>query len=83
MIRPYRPEDLAVLKHITAVCFPGVSIDHNIEQRFGLIGGRDWQFRKLRHIDDDVAGERASGVFCVGGRQRGRRLHHHPYRPRE
>ena len=63
MIRPYRPADLPALKHITAICFPRVSIDHNIEQRFGLIGGRDWQFRKLRHIDDDVAGERASGVF--------------------
>jgi len=63
VIRPYRPADLPALKHITAVCFPGASIDHNIEQHFGLIGGRDWQFRKLRHIDDDVAGQRASGVF--------------------
>ena len=63
MIRPYRPADLPALKHITAVCFSGVAIDQNIEQHFGLIGGRDWQFRKLRHIDDDVAGERAHGVF--------------------
>ena len=63
MIRLYRPEDLAALKHITAICFDGVSIDRNIEERFGLIGGRDWQFRKLRHMDDDVSGERATGVF--------------------
>ena len=63
MIRPYRPEDLQALKRITAICFEGVSIDRNIEERFGQIGGRDWQFRKLRHIDDDVADDRAAGVF--------------------
>ena len=79
MIRPYRPADLPALKHITAVCFPGVSIDHNIEQRFGLIGGRDWQFRKLRHIDDDVAGRAGQRRLCVGSRWRDRRLHHHPH----
>ncbi|MDP6698931.1 MAG: GNAT family N-acetyltransferase [Candidatus Latescibacteria bacterium] len=63
MIRPYRPEDLEALKRITAICFEGVSIDRNIEERFGRIGDRDWQFRKLRHIDEDVAGDRAKGVF--------------------
>ena len=63
MIRPYRPEDLEALKRITTICFEGVSIDRNIEERFGRIGARDWQFRKLRHIDDDVAGEHAKGVF--------------------
>ena len=63
MIRSYRPEDLEVLKRITTVCFAGVSIDRNIEEHFGYIGNRDWQFRKLRHIDDDVAGDRAKGVF--------------------
>ncbi|MEE3258584.1 MAG: GNAT family N-acetyltransferase [Candidatus Latescibacterota bacterium] len=63
MIRTYRPEDLEVLKRITAICFSGVSIDRNIEERFGRIGDHDWQFRKLRHIDEDVAGDRAKGVF--------------------
>ena len=63
MIRPYRPDDLEALKRITAICFEEVSIDRNIEERFGLIAGRDWRFRKLRHIDDDVAGDRAKGVF--------------------
>ncbi|HUF63230.1 MAG TPA: GNAT family N-acetyltransferase [Verrucomicrobiales bacterium] len=63
MIRPYRPEDLDRLRHITAVCFEGVAIDKNIEDRFGPIGGRDWRWRKLRHIDADTAGENARGVF--------------------
>ncbi len=63
MIRLYRTSDLEQLKHITATCFDDVSIDRNIEQRFGLLGGRDWRWRKLRHIDADVKGERAQGVF--------------------
>ena len=63
VIRPYRPSDLERLKEITAICFETVSIDRNIEQRLGRIGGRDWRFRKLRHIDADVAGENARGVF--------------------
>ena len=63
MIRPYRPADLDRLKEITAVCFDGVSIDRNIEAKFGPIGDRDWRFRKLRHIDADVAGDNARGVF--------------------
>lgn len=63
MIRPYRPDDLDRLKEITAICFDGVSIDRNIEERFGPIGGQDWRFRKLRHIDADVAAPHDRGVF--------------------
>ncbi len=63
MIRPYHPADLDALKEITALCFAKVSIDANIEAQFGAIGGRDWRWRKLRHIDQDVHGERAEGVF--------------------
>jgi ribosomal protein S18 acetylase RimI-like enzyme len=63
MIRCYRPDDLDTLKKITADCFEEVSIDRNIETRFGQIGGHDWRWRKLRHIDDDVAGDHAAGVF--------------------
>jgi len=70
MIRNYRPEDLEQLKKITVVCFAEVSIDRNIEEIFGLIGDRDWRWRKLRHIDADVAGDRARGVFvCEFGDQ--------------
>lgn len=63
MIRKYRPEDLGKLKEITAVCFEGVSIDRNIEEHFGPIGEHDWRWRKLRHIDADVEGQNAEGVF--------------------
>lgn len=70
MIRSYRPDDLERLRQITALCFEAVSIDRNIESRFGLIGGRDWRFRKLRHIDADLADDCARGVFVFedGGR---------------
>lgn len=63
MIRPYRHADLERLKEITKSCFDGASIDRNIEQLTGSIGGHDWVWRKLRHIDDDVSGIRATGVF--------------------
>jgi len=63
VIRPYHPADLEALKEITALCFANVSIDANIEAQFGAIGNRDWRWRKLRHIDADVEGERAKGVF--------------------
>ncbi len=63
MIRPYQNGDLDRLKEITLTCFKEVAIDKNIEDKFGLVGGHDWQWRKARHIDDDVAGRNAEGVF--------------------
>ena len=63
MIRPFQPADLETLKQITTECFPDVSIDRNIEAKLGLIGGHDWTWRKLRHIDNDVAGDNARHVF--------------------
>jgi len=64
MIRRYRASDLDALKEITATCFDGVSIDHNIEKMFGEIDGRNWQWRKIRHIDADVAAN-ADGIFVA------------------
>ena len=53
-IRPHQPTDLAALKRLTVEGFTGVSIDHGMEQAFGLINGHDWQWRKARHIDVDL-----------------------------
>jgi ribosomal protein S18 acetylase RimI-like enzyme len=63
-IRPFQPADLAELKRLTVEGFQGVSIDHGIEQAFGLINGHDWRWRKARHIDDDAARDPA-GVFVA------------------
>ncbi len=63
MIRLYQPRDLDRLKEITAICFEHVSIDRKIEEKFGRLGGRDWRWRKLRHIDADVEGDHAHSVF--------------------
>jgi ribosomal protein S18 acetylase RimI-like enzyme len=63
-IRPYQPSDLEHLKRLTTDGFVGVSIDHGIEERFGVINGHDWRWRKARHIDDDVARD-AAGVFVA------------------
>ena|SRR5262245_19672974 len=63
-IRPYIPTDLPHLKRLTIEGFQGVSIDHGIEEAFGTINGHDWQWRKARHIDDDVARD-VAGVFVA------------------
>jgi ribosomal protein S18 acetylase RimI-like enzyme len=63
-IRRFRPSDLETLKTITAICFDGVCVDQNIEQLYGLIHGRDWRFRKKRHIDDD-AEINAAGIIVA------------------
>jgi ribosomal protein S18 acetylase RimI-like enzyme len=63
-IRHYHPADLPALRAITVEGFTGVSIDHGIEQAFGLINGHDWKWRKARHIDFDVARD-AAGCFVA------------------
>jgi ribosomal protein S18 acetylase RimI-like enzyme len=63
-IRPYQEGDLEALKDITVICFENVSIDANIERRFGRVGEHDWKWRKARHIDDDVAAH-PQGVFVA------------------
>ncbi len=55
IIRPYEASDLKIIKEITLEAFERVSIDKNIEDRFGKLGGTDWRERKAKHIDDDIA----------------------------
>lgn len=62
MIRPYRPEDLDALKEITIICFDGVSIDQNIEKKFGRFADTDWKDRKTKHMDEDARAN-AEGIF--------------------
>ena len=53
-IRPFHDADLADLKRMTVEAFAGVSIDQGIEKVHGPIAGRDWKWRKARHLDDDL-----------------------------
>ena len=64
MIRNYKPSDLQTLRQITAICFEKVSIDKNIEDRFGRIGDMGWEERKMSHIDDDAAAN-PDGLFVA------------------
>ncbi len=63
-IRPFQEADRAAIKAITAISFEGVGIDYNIEQRYGVINDMDWQSRKVRHIDADIAAN-AAGIFVA------------------
>jgi ribosomal protein S18 acetylase RimI-like enzyme len=64
MIRRYEEADRESTNAITAICFAGVSIDYGIEVKYGLIAGKDWRWRKVRHIDDDIAAN-AEGIFVA------------------
>ena len=64
VIRPYRPEDLERLQRITMDAFGPVSIDRNIEQRYGIINGVDWRARKADHIRLDAERE-PEGIFVL------------------
>ena len=63
-IRPYQPADLQTLKDITVAAFDGVSIDQGMQQLFGVINDHEWQWRKARHLDDDVRRD-VDGIFVL------------------
>jgi ribosomal protein S18 acetylase RimI-like enzyme len=54
IIRSFRDTDRPVLRELTVAAFEGVSIDHNIDERFGPIAARDWRWRKARDLDRDI-----------------------------
>jgi len=63
-IRAFREADRTRLKELTVEAFREVSIDKNIEDRFGLLNGTTWQERKAKHIDDDIAAN-SDGVLVA------------------
>jgi ribosomal protein S18 acetylase RimI-like enzyme len=52
------------LEQISAVCFEGVSVDHNIERLCGHIAGKDWAWRKKLQIEDDI-NNYPDGIFVA------------------
>lgn len=62
MIRPFEEPDRETLKAITAEVFGPSAIDFYIEEKFGIVAGRDWKWRKARHVDDDIASN-PGGIF--------------------
>lgn len=64
LIRPYRPADLADLQRLTVASFGGVTLEQNVEDALGVLNGRDWRWRKARHIDEDAAAN-PNGIFVA------------------
>ena len=64
VIRKFSAEDLPKLQQITMEAFEPVSIDRNIENRYGVINGVDWKTRKADHIRLDAERE-AEGIFVL------------------
>jgi ribosomal protein S18 acetylase RimI-like enzyme len=63
-LRTYRPADLEAIKSLTVAAFDGVTLEQNVEQAIGVLNGHDWQWRKARHVDDDVAAN-SDGIFVA------------------
>lgn len=63
-IRLYRPDDLDALKQLTVEAFSGVTLEQNVEDKFGQLHGHDWRWRKARHIEEDVQANPA-GIFIA------------------
>lgn len=64
-IREFRNDDLERLQAITVEAFEPVSIDRNIENQVGgPINGRDWRWRKAKHIALDAERE-PEGIFVA------------------
>ena len=68
-IRAYQPDDLAGIKQLTIEAFAGVTLEQNVETALGVVHGRDWRWRKARHIDEDVAAN-PTGVFVADAQGR-------------
>ncbi len=68
VIRPFRETDRAAVIALTVAAFPGVSIEHNVDERLGAVAGRDWQWRKGRDVELDIDSPgypffKKSGIF--------------------
>ncbi|HEX3871539.1 MAG TPA: GNAT family N-acetyltransferase, partial [Pirellulales bacterium] len=63
-IRLFRSDDLDAIKRLTVDAFDEVTLEQDVERALGVLGGHDWQWRKARHIDEDVAAHPA-GIFVA------------------
>lgn len=63
-LRPFTPADLPRIREITVNSFEAVSIDRNIEEHFGFVGGHDWRERKARDVTTDCEVQ-PEGVFVA------------------
>ena len=54
-IRVAHPSEMDRVRELTVASFGGVNIEEGIERRLGVLNGKDWRWRKARHIDADLA----------------------------
>lgn len=67
--RDANAQDRERILQITEAVFGPSTFERNIEERFGVIDGRDWRWRKRRHVEADLD---ASESGCVVAEHRGR-----------
>jgi len=55
VIREVKPSDHVEIERITLSVFGPSTFERNVEEIYGLIGGKDWKWRKMRHLVADLA----------------------------
>lgn len=68
-LRVARAADLPAIRQLTIESFGGVTLEENIERALGELNGRDWRWRKARHVDADYAAN-PQGIFVAAYRGR-------------
>ena len=55
IIREVKSLDHEHIERITLGVFGPATFEKNVEPIYGLVGGRDWKWRKMRHLVSDLA----------------------------
>ena len=55
VIREVEPADHEGIERITLSVFGPSTFERNVEEIYGRIGGKDWKWRKMRHLASDLA----------------------------
>lgn len=64
VLRNALPAEIQLLRQLTVDSFGGVNIEEGVERSLGVLNGRDWKWRKARHIDADFQSN-PEGIFVA------------------
>jgi len=65
IIREVKPSDHEHIERITLAVFGPSTFEKNVEQIYGLVGGKDWRWRKMRHLASDLADPEGQCLVAV------------------
>ena len=67
MIREATIADHDAILKITSSVFGGSTFEKNIDDTYGIIGGKDWEWRKRRHLIEDLEDDQGKCLVALEG----------------